>query len=134
MKISVCGGERPNGPGTALNLEGGFERPHAGPQRAGAGARALWPNRNWSLYHTNREAWAATKELLGRARESIALEQFIISPRGIGGEILDILTQKAQQGIDVRLLADGFGSPHLIKSEGARALMDAGGGRGTQAC
>jgi cardiolipin synthase A/B len=81
----------------------------------------------WTLFHTNRTAWAAAKELLDAARESIAIEQFIFSHRGIGGEILDILTRKARSGVSVRIIADAFGSPGLLRSEAAHALLRAGG-------
>jgi len=81
----------------------------------------------WALFHSNRAAWAAIKAMLDAARESIVIEQFIFSHRGIGGEILAILAAKARQGVHVRLLADWFGSRHLADSDGARALIAAGG-------
>ena len=81
----------------------------------------------WALFHSNRAAWAAVEAMLEAARESIAIEQFIFSHRGIGREILAILTAKARQGVHVRLLADWFGSRHLADSDGARALIAAGG-------
>lgn len=81
----------------------------------------------WALLHSNRSAWAVAKAILEEARESIAIEQFIFSHRGIGAEILDILAGRARQGVRVRLLADWFGSRHLAGSEGARALLAAGG-------
>ena len=81
----------------------------------------------WALLHSNRSAWAAAKAMLEEARESIAIEQFIFSHRGIGRELLDILASKAKQGVRVRLLADWFGSQHLAGSDAARALVAAGG-------
>lgn len=81
----------------------------------------------WALFHTNREAWSAAKEMIDAARDTIAIEQYIFSPRGIGREILDILTRKARQGVHVRVVADAFGSPNLRNSEGARELIKAGG-------
>lgn len=81
----------------------------------------------WALLHSNRSAWAAAKAMLEEARESIAIEQFIFSHRAIGRELLDILTSRAKQGVHVRLLADWFGSRHLADSDGARALVSAGG-------
>jgi cardiolipin synthase A/B len=85
------------------------------------------PRTKWTLFHTNRTAWAAAKELLDGARESIAIEQFIFSHRGIGAEILEILTRKASSGVRVRVIADAFGSPGLLRSEAAQALLRAGG-------
>jgi cardiolipin synthase A/B len=81
----------------------------------------------WTLFHSNRTAWAAAKELIEGARESVAIEQYIFSHHGIGAEILDILAQKARSGVAVRVIADAFGSPGLLRSEAARALLSAGG-------
>ena len=81
----------------------------------------------WALFHTNREAWAATKALLKEAQQSIAIEQFIFSSHGIGREFLDILTSRAKQGVRVRVIADWFGSRDLAQSDGARSLVAAGG-------
>ncbi len=81
----------------------------------------------WALLHSNRAAWAAAKAILEAAQESIAIEQFIFSHRGIGREILDILASRARQGVRVRLLADWFGSRPLAGSAGARDLLAAGG-------
>ena len=94
--------------------------------RAGRSTAETAPAR-WALLHSNRAAWAAIKAMLEAARESIAIEQFIFSHHGIGGEILAILTARARQGVRVRLLADWFGSRHLAASDGARALVAAGG-------
>jgi len=81
----------------------------------------------WALFHTNRGAWDAAKAMLEEAQQSIAIEQFIFSSHGIGREILDILTSRAKQGVRVRVLADWFGSRNLAHSDGARALLAAGG-------
>jgi cardiolipin synthase len=113
----------------ALHLEG------PPPQGAAAGT-ARRPGRRapiaataprWTLYHSNHASWAAAKQLVDGARDSIAIEQYIFSPDGIGKEILDILTHKARRGVKVRIIADAFGSQGLLKSEPARALMAAGG-------
>jgi cardiolipin synthase A/B len=85
------------------------------------------PSVRWALFHTNRVAWEAAKAMLQEAQQSIAIEQFIFSSHGIGREILDILTSRAKQGVRVRVLADWFGSRNLAQSEGARALLAAGG-------
>lgn len=81
----------------------------------------------WALFHTNRVAWEAAKSMLQDAQQSIAIEQFIFASHGIGREILDILANRAKQGVRVRVIADWFGSRNLAQSEGARALRAAGG-------
>lgn len=50
-----------------------------------------------------------------QATHSIHLEYYIFETDDIGLEILDILEQKAREGVVVRLLVDSFGSPNLVK-------------------
>ena len=127
MKTSASGGQTTYRPGSVLLFEGS-PLPGTGlPQRGSAPLPTVGSHPNWGLYHTNRRAWAAAKELLWRAKESIAVEQYIFSHRGIGREILEIVTQQARDGLEVRILADAFGSPHLLQSAEGRALLDAGG-------
>ncbi len=126
MKISVSGDQTTYQSGSVLQFEGP-------PLQAKETPRASSPlpiggsGPNWGLYHTNRKAWAAAKELLRRAEASIAIEQYIFSHRGIGREVLEIVTDQARRGVEVRILADAFGSPHLLQSEAGQALLRAGG-------
>jgi cardiolipin synthase len=106
-----------------LPFEAGGIRAEASTSSPAPEGRAL----TWQLYHTNRKAWAAAKDLLWRAQESIAIEQYIFSHRGIGHDVLEILTHQARRGVEVRVLADAFGSPHLSRSDAAAALREAGG-------
>src|SRR5687767_5799767 len=113
----------------AFHLEGTPPQAAAAstPRPAGRQALAASSAPRWTLYHSNHASWAAARELVEGARDSIAIEQYIFSPDGIGKEILDILTHKARIGVKVRIIADAFGSQGLLKSEPARALMAAGG-------
>lgn len=52
------------------------------------------------------------------AQHSIHMEYYIFEPDTIGLEILNILEQKATEGVVVRLLVDSFGSPNLVKYMG----------------
>ena len=61
------------------------------------------------------------------ARHSIDLEQYIFGTQGVGRRLLDLLAAKARQGVAVRVLADGFGSRGLLRSEGGQALLRRGG-------
>lgn len=81
----------------------------------------------WTLHHDNDAAWSAAKALIAEARDSVAMEQFILAETGIGREILDLLTEKARKGVKVNVLADGFGSRSVFDSDGARELIAAGG-------
>ncbi|MCI0920170.1 cardiolipin synthase [Sphingobacterium rhinopitheci] len=49
------------------------------------------------------------------AKHSIHMEYYIFETDSIGTQILDILENKAREGIIVRLLVDNFGSPQLVK-------------------
>ena len=49
-------------------------------------------------------------EALKNAQETIHLEYYIIRNDNIGNQIKDILIQKAQEGVKVRLIYDDFGS------------------------
>lgn len=81
----------------------------------------------WQLFHSNRSAWEAALELCESARHSIDIEQYIVRSEGIGRRLLDVLAAKARQGVDVRVVADAFGSFGLTATEGARELRKAGG-------
>lgn len=47
------------------------------------------------------------------ARKSINVMFFIIKPDDIGRALLEALTEKARQGVEVRLLVDALGSRHI---------------------
>jgi cardiolipin synthase len=49
------------------------------------------------------------QEDIGRARSHVHLEFYIFRDAGIGGEILELLAQKAKEGCEVRLLVDNLG-------------------------
>jgi cardiolipin synthase len=63
---------------------------------------------------------------LKSARHHIHLEYYIFSDDDVGREILDILIQKAKEGIEIRILVDGAGSsdlgkiPEKLKENGVR--------------
>ncbi|HEV7275042.1 MAG TPA: phospholipase D-like domain-containing protein [Devosiaceae bacterium] len=82
---------------------------------------------SWEMFHSNRQAWDATLALCDSARSSVEIEQYIVRSKGIGHRLLDLLAAKARQGVDVRIVADGFGSFGLTATRGARRLRAAGG-------
>lgn len=83
--------------------------------------------RDWHLYHCNSDAWEAALNLCECARRTIAIEQYIIQHSGIGNRILELLASMARQGVEVRLIADAYGSHGLYRSTGAKQLRKAGG-------
>lgn len=60
------------------------------------------------------------------AKHSIDILYFIFKPDGIGTQILEVLEEKARQGVEVRLLVDAVGGRRLTKKK-LKGLRDAGG-------
>ena len=54
-------------------------------------------------------------EDLHNAKHSIHMEYYIFELDNIGLEVLNVLEQKANEGVIVRLIVDSFGSPDLVK-------------------
>lgn len=54
-------------------------------------------------------------ESLRGAQESIHLEYYIFDTDELGMKVLDILEARARAGVVVRLIADAFGSPRLVR-------------------
>ncbi|MET0544657.1 MAG: cardiolipin synthase [Variovorax sp.] len=52
-------------------------------------------------------------EAIGNARDHVHLEYYIFEPDRIGTALRDLLVQKAQQGVTVRLLLDALGSKRV---------------------
>lgn len=50
-----------------------------------------------------------------RAKKSVSVEFFIIKRDKVGRNFIDVLTQKAKEGVEVRLLMDALGSRYITK-------------------
>ena len=59
------------------------------------------------------------------ARHHVHMEYYIIQNDELGHKIVDALTEKAHEGIEVRLLFDAFGN--RMPKDGYKALINAGG-------
>jgi cardiolipin synthase len=66
-----------------------------------------------TLYHDGPPAYDAMLEAISAAKHHVHMEFFIFQPDGAGRQVLDLLAQKARQGIEVRLLYDAMGSLRL---------------------
>lgn len=60
------------------------------------------------------QAYPQMLEAIGKARDHIHLQTFIIGNDDIGRKFLDLLKQKAEAGVSVRFMCDRFGSTHAI--------------------
>ena len=61
-------------------------------------------------------AFRAIFEMIGRAEHHVHLAYYILRDDGVGRRFRDALIRKAREGVQVRLLYDGFGSRKLRRS------------------
>jgi cardiolipin synthase len=87
------------------------------------------PGNEVKPYHDTNEAYAAILEAIRGARHHVHLQYFIFRPDAAGRELLDLLTQKAKEGVEVRLLYDAMGGRTLAWRY-LRSLIEAGGKAG----
>jgi cardiolipin synthase len=79
-----------------------------------------------TVYHETEQAYSALLDAVAAARQYIHLEYFIFRSDATGNRLLELLTNKAKEGVEVRLLVDAMGSLHL-KRRSLRPLLEAGG-------
>jgi cardiolipin synthase len=92
-------------------------------------SRALWrmtsadvsQGNEVTLYSDGVATFDAMIELIDNAKESVALESYILKSDTVGARFADALTRAAKRGADVKLLADWFGM-RGIKSSYLRNL------------
>jgi cardiolipin synthase len=90
------------------------------------GAFPVTSGNHVTLYHEGQPAFEAMLEAIRSAHEHIHLESFIVQPDATGRLFLDALTQKARQGVQIRLLYDAMGT-HRMSRKLLQPLWDAGG-------
>ncbi|MVZ67531.1 cardiolipin synthase [Sphingobacterium sp. DK4209] len=72
-------------------------------------------NNEVTLLVNGEEKFKYFLESLESASHSIHLEYYIFDLDQIGTKVLNILEQKASEGVKVRLIVDSFGSPQLVR-------------------
>ena len=77
-------------------------------------------------YPLGDDAFADMLSDLERAERYIFLEYFIIEPGVLWDSILEILTRKAQAGVDVRVIYDDVGSLYTLPAHYPRMLEERG--------
>ncbi len=70
----------------------------------------IYNNTQVTYYEIGEDIIQAMIEDLKKAQKFIFLEYFIVSDGRVWKEILEILTQKVQEGVEVKLLFDDFGT------------------------
>jgi cardiolipin synthase len=79
-----------------------------------------------TLYHEGEPAFEAMLTAVESARHHVHLEYFIFQPDELGRRFVDLLTRKAREGVEVRLVYDAMGS-HRLHRAFLKPLRDAGG-------
>lgn len=91
-----------------------------------AGAWSYSDDNKVVLYTEGKPKMDDMFEDIRRAEKSILIEYYIIRNDRRGNELMEILTQKVREGVEVRLLTDGFGIGKGPK-EGIYRFRNAGG-------
>ena len=65
------------------------------------------------MYFSGEEKFKALLDSISNAKEYIYIEYYIFKSDGIGSKIIDKLTEKAKEGVEVKLLYDGMGGRKL---------------------
>lgn len=87
---------------------------------------AYYENNNIRIFTNGKDKINALKKDLKNAKHSINLLYYIFANDEVGNEIMDILIQKAQQGVKVKLLYDSVGCLKTKRSF-YKKLVKAGG-------
>lgn len=71
------------------------------------GCHPLWQNTTVAYYPSGEEKLEGLLDALESAKSFIFLEYFIVDEGVMWGQVLDVLAEKARDGVDVRVLFDG---------------------------
>lgn len=80
----------------------------------------------WQFATTTKEAWVQSLKLIGEARESLYIEQFLFFPDSAGEAFIEVLIKKAREGVHVKLIVDSVGSFPLGRSDYLQKMEEAG--------
>jgi cardiolipin synthase len=86
-------------------------------------------NNSVKLFHDGKEKFVALEEDIRAAKSYIHLEYYIIKNDRLGKILIDLLTEKAKQGVEVKLIYDSMGGRSLSKNF-FKPLIEAGGQTG----
>ncbi|OFI05933.1 major cardiolipin synthase ClsA [Clostridium acetireducens DSM 10703] len=93
-------------------------------------AKALYTQNNEvNLYFNGEEKFNALFEEIKKAKKFIHMEYYIIQWDDLGNKLINLLTEKAKEGVEVKLLFDAMGSRRLNfrRKKALKSLIDAGG-------
>lgn len=90
------------------------------------GSDYLTQHNNISILNDGVYMFESLKEDIRNAKRYINIEYFIIKWDEVGKELVELLTEKAKEGVEVRLLMDAMGS-RQINNRKLKPLIEAGG-------
>ncbi len=64
----------------------------------------------YNIYHTTKEAWEAMLVAIAEAKRSIYWEMYILVDDDAGNRFFDLLTSKAKEGLEIKIILDYWGS------------------------
>lgn len=82
-------------------------------------------NNKVELLFTGEEKFNSLLESISKAKKYIHIQYYIFKSDDIGTEIINALTQKSREGVEVKFLVDGMGGRNLSK-KAMEDLKDAG--------
>ncbi len=85
----------------------------------------LTKNNSIKLLQNGEEKFPELLQAISNAKHHIHLEYYIYEYDDIGTQIIELLIQKAREGVEVRFIYDDFGSPS-IKKETEKKMKEAG--------
>ncbi len=74
------------------------------------------PDFSYNFYTTTTDAWDAMYQAIQAARESVYWEVYTLLDDSAGRRFIDLLSLKAQSGVEVKLIFDSFGSFSLSRA------------------
>ncbi|WP_100404053.1 cardiolipin synthase [Bacillus sp. FJAT-42315] len=86
----------------------------------------LTEDNDLTIYTDGREKFNSLLNDMRQATDHIHLQYYILRLDNLGSEIIKLLTEKAKQGVEVRILYDEMGSRGVRKKH-FKELMEAGG-------
>ena len=87
---------------------------------------SIYENTGFQYYGLGELGWKAMLDDLRQAKEFIFLEYFIIEPGVMWDAIHDILKEKAQQGVTIRVIYDDMGSLNTLPGNYCKKLQEEG--------
>jgi cardiolipin synthase A/B len=82
-------------------------------------------NTKTQILKNGEETFEEVKQRLLEAKDFIHLEYYIFRYDRLGQELMDILSEKVKEGVEVRLIYDAFGS-YALSEQDRRKMADAG--------